>query len=155
MSQENETSIEARKENHKKIILEHLTTTPIVEIACKKTGIGRSTFYRWKKEDDDFSQAVEESIASGSALISDMAESQLIKSIQNGNMTGIIFWLKSRHPSYTNKLEVTAKTKEDEALTPEQQMVVEKALELASLTKNNNQQYESNQQTRSDSNDDK
>lgn len=143
---EDKNTIEIRQEKEKQSIIDQLKTTPVVEIACKKAGVRRSTYYRWKKEDKAFAKAAEESLQNGSSLISDMAESQLIKSIQEGNMTGIIFWLKNHHPAYANKLELTAKIKEDEELTPEQQEVVKQALQLASLT--NPEEYEQIEPTR-------
>ena len=131
---EDKTTIELRQEKNKQDIIEYLRKTPVVEIACKRVGIGRSTYYRWKKEDKVFAKTAEESLQIGSLLINDMAESQLIKAIQNGNMTGIIFWLKNHHQTYANKLELSAKVKNDEELTMEQKKVVKQALRLASLT---------------------
>lgn len=137
---QDKTTIELRQEKNKQSIIEQLKKTPVVEIVCKKAGVGRSTYYRWKKDDKEFAKATEEALQAGSSLISDMAESMLIKAIQDGNMTGIIFWLKNHHPTYANKLELTAKVKEDEELTPEQKEVVKQALQLALLT--NNKEYE-------------
>ena len=129
---QNKTTIELRQEKNKEDIIEQLKKTPVVEIACKKVSIGRATYYRWRKEDKVFAQTADESLQTGSSLISDMAESQLIKAIQDGNMTGIIFWLKNHHRVYASKLELTAKVKDDEELTPEQEEVVKQALQLAS-----------------------
>lgn len=131
-----QTSVAARQERQKNSVLEQLKKTPVVEIACKKVGIGRSTYYRWRKEDASFLEATHNALETGCSLINDMAESQLIKAIQDGNMTGIIFWLKNHHYQYTNKLEVTAKVTESEVLTEEQQAVVKRALTLASLIDN-------------------
>lgn len=130
------TGVAARQERQKNSLLEQLKKTPVVEIACKKVGVGRSTYYRWRKEDTSFLEATHDALETGCGLINDMAESQLIKAIQDGNMTGIIFWLKNHHQQYTNKLEVTAKVAESEALTEEQQAVVKRALTLASLIEN-------------------
>jgi len=60
--------------------------------ACKTIGIGRTTYYLWMKNDKDFKaevEAVEESLI-------DYAESMLMKQIREGNMTGIIFFLKTK-----------------------------------------------------------
>ena len=66
-----------------------------------------------------------------------MAEAKLLDAIKDRNMTAIIFWLKHHHPMYATKVEVTAKLKREiKELSPEQQAIVEKALELASLTPN-------------------
>ena len=77
----------------KDALLEELAKYPIIQIACQRTGVGRSTFYKWKKQDKKFSD-----------IADDMAESQLIKAIGNGNMTGIIFWLKNNHADYTDRV---------------------------------------------------
>ena len=120
---------------NKDLLLEQLRKTPIVQIACDKAGISRATYYRWRKEDEEFSTAADQAIHDGSLLVNDMAESQLMAAIRDRNMTAIIFWLRHHHHSYTNKLEVTAHLKHlDQPLTPEQQAIVEQALKLAALT---------------------
>lgn len=123
----------ARQMHNKAIILEQLQKAPIVQIACEKTGISRATYYRWRKEDDSFAHSADEAIAAGVLLINDMAESQLLSSIRDQNMTAIIFWLKNRHPAYTTKLEVTPKTSSNEPLTDEQEEAIRRALSLASF----------------------
>lgn len=118
----------------KELLLEQLKKTPIIQIACEKSGIGRATFYRWKKEDEKFALKADEALIEGSALVNDIAESQLMSAIKDKNLTAIIFWLKNHHPSYATKVEVTARLKaENEILTPEQEALVTRALKLASL----------------------
>lgn len=95
-------------DEEKNTLLDNLRQMPIVELACKKTGIGRSTFYRHKKEDKEFSRAVEEAIQEGESLISDLSESQLISLIRDGNFQAIQLWLKHHHKKYSEKLEITA-----------------------------------------------
>jgi len=129
-----EVSIQKRMDKNKELLIEQLKKTPIVQIACEKTGVGRATFYRWKKEDEEFAKLADEAISEGNELINDMAESQLMAAIRDGNLGGIIFWLKHHHPRYATKVEVTARLKhDDENLTPEQEVLVTKALKLAAL----------------------
>lgn len=45
-----------RQSGEKKILVEQLEKTPVVQIACEKSGVGRSTYYRWIKEDSEFSK---------------------------------------------------------------------------------------------------
>jgi predicted DNA binding protein len=124
-------AIVVRIEKEKELLLEQLKKTPIVQIACEKTGIGRATYYRWRKEDSKFSNAADAAILEGSLLVNDMAESQLLGAIREGNMTSIIFWLKHHHPAYETRIELRqAFTRPDEALTDEQNEAVKKALEL-------------------------
>lgn len=118
------------KTDYKKALIEQLRKTPIIEVACKKTGIGRATFYRWKKDDTDFANDAEFAIQEGSQLVNDMAESQLINAIKNGNLTGIIFWLKNHHKQYSPKLEVTTKSG-DLPLTDDQRELIRKSLAMA------------------------
>ncbi len=114
----------------KKAILEQLKKTPIIQVTCEKLGISRATFYRWKKKDEKFAEEVDLALQEGSQLINDMAESQLITAIKNGNLTGIIFWLKNHHKNYSPKLEVTTKNTEI-PLNDEQKEIIRQSLNMA------------------------
>ena len=114
----------------KKAILEQLKKTPIIQVTCEKLGISRATFYRWKKKDEKFAEEVDLALQEGSQLINDMAESQLITAIKNGNLTGIIFWLKNHHKNYSPKLEVTTKNTEV-PLNDEQKEIIRQSLNMA------------------------
>lgn len=127
--------------NKKLELVEQLKRTPIIEVACKKIGIGRATFYRWKKKDQKFAEEADFALHEGSQLVNDMAESQLITSIKNGNMTGIIFWLKNHHKQYSPKLEVTTKSA-DLPLTEEQKETIRKSLSMAFNLSVNNEENE-------------
>lgn len=122
-----------KTKNEKQLLIEQLKKTPVVQVACEKVGIGRASFYRWKSDDEKFATAVNEAISDGNGLVNDMAESQLMSAIRDKNLTAIIFWLRNHHPSYATRVEVTAKLKHDEELTPEQEELVMKALKLASI----------------------
>jgi ACT domain-containing protein len=121
-----------RQETNKELLIDQLKKTPIIQVSCEKVGIGRATFYRWRKDDSEFAQRADEAIAEGSYLINDLAESQLISSIKNSNLGAIVFWLKHHHPNYATRIEVTTNQR-IEALTEEQQEVVTKALTLTGL----------------------
>lgn len=127
-------AIEARQIKKREMILDRLRRNPIVQVACQKIGIGRATFYRWKQEDPEFASTAEAAIREGEALINDMAESQLLSAIRDKNMTAIIFWLKHHHQAYTTRVEITSGTKPaEEILSPQQETVLAKALQLAAL----------------------
>lgn len=127
-------TIEKRQSKNKEQLLEVLKKTPIVQIACEKAGVGRATYYRWRKEDAEFTQASDQALLDGSLLVNDMAESQLMSAIKDKNMTAIIFWLKHHHPAYATKVEVTTTSKDKEIyLTDEQKELLNKALEMAAL----------------------
>jgi predicted DNA binding protein len=118
----------------KSLIIDQLKKTPIIQIACEKVGVARATYYRWKKQDTVFAKEADEAIVTGELLINDLAESQLLSAIKDKNLTAIIFWLKHHHARYATRVEVTAQLRRaPEELTPEQEAVVMKALELAAL----------------------
>jgi hypothetical protein len=128
------SAVDKRQTKNKELLLEQLKKRPIVQFACEKSGIGRATYYRWRKEDPEFTEKADQALLEGSLLVNDMAESQLMSAIRDKNLTAIIFWLKNHHPNYATKVEVTAKLKADsESLTPEQEALVTKALQLAAL----------------------
>ena len=137
MDEQKENKIEIRKSQDKQILIEQLKKTPIIQLACEKTGIGRATYYRWRKEDEKFAEDADDAIHLGEQLVNDMAESQLLSAIRDQNMTAIIFWLKHHHKNYATRVELSGKIKaECNQLTPEQQEAITKALGLASLIDN-------------------
>ena len=77
----------------------------VVTVACKKADIPRSTYYKWLKEDEMFSMAVQE--IENIAL--DFAESQLHKQIGDGNTSATIFYLKTKGKKrgYIERQEIT------------------------------------------------
>lgn len=129
-------SVAVRIKKDKELILEQLKKTPIVQLVCEKLGISRATFYRFKQNDETFSEAADKALREGTMLVSDMAESQLVSAIRDRNMTAIMFWLKHHHPSYKTSITVNGSILHvAEKLTPEQQKVVRDALELSALGK--------------------
>ena len=95
-----------KTEHHKKAILEALEKSlGVVTTACKKVGIGRTTFYEWMKEDEEFRNQVDD--IQNIAL--DYAESQLHKQIGEGSTSATIFYLKTKGKSrgYIERQEIT------------------------------------------------
>ena len=120
-------NLASRIKQDKDILLDHLEKTPIVQIACEKSGIGRSTYYRWMEQDKKFARSAKRALSKWVAIMNDLAESQLLKSVRDGNMTAIIFWLKSRHIAYGNKLEIID-TPDKEVLTKAQKETIARVL---------------------------
>lgn len=87
-------------EKQKKALVTELRKTPIVQIACDRVGVGRSTYYKWRAKDSVFARAASRAIEAGRFRVNDIAESHLMKLIQDYNLTAIIFWLKHNHPKY-------------------------------------------------------
>ena len=119
----------------KRAFLDQLKRTPVVQVSCEKTGVSRATVYRWRKENGKFAKEMDEAITEGVALANDLAETQLLNSIRERNMTGIIFWLRNRHEAYKSKLQVEGRLVTTEELTDEQRILIEKALKLVGLNK--------------------
>ena len=121
----------------KTAFLEQLKKTPIVQVACEKTTLSRASYYRLRKEDENFKKQADEALLEGSLLVNDLAESQLITAIKDRNLTAIQLWLKTHHPQYANRLEVQGKvTVENEPLSNEQQELIKKALSLVGIIPN-------------------
>lgn len=129
--------LQDRTQQNRQLMVEQLKKTPVVQIACEKVGVARSTFYRWKDEDPKFAKEADEALAEGVSLINDMAESQLLSAIRDRNISAIFYWLNHRHSAYSNKLEITTKSADTEKLTQEEQDLVTKALKHAALLKSN------------------
>ena len=64
----------------------------IVSAACEKVGISRQTFYRWKREDQEFAAAVDD--VEERAL--DIVESYLFNGIKAGDSRLIIYYLNNK-----------------------------------------------------------
>jgi len=80
-------------EQDKKRLLESLERSlGVVTTACKQAQIGRTTHYRWLSEDKAYRQAVNDL----KSVALDFAESKLHGSIADGNVTAIIFYLKTQ-----------------------------------------------------------
>lgn len=100
-----------KKDTLKKNLLKALENTyGIVTDACKQANISRSTYYKYYKQDKQFKADVDD--INNTAI--DFVESQLFKLIGEGNITGIIFFLKTRGKArgYSEKFEVEQTVKE-------------------------------------------
>lgn len=125
-------TIQKRQKKEKAVLLEHLEKTPIIQFACEKTGVSRATFYRWKLDDKEFAEKADKALQEGVALMNDYAESQLISSIRDKNMTAIIYWLKHRHKEYSNRIQVTGYLEHKNVeISAEYRELIEKALDLS------------------------
>lgn len=126
-----ENKITKRQQKEKELIIENLKKIPIIEVACTKSGVSRATYYRWRKQFADFDKQADEALDEGVKFINDMAESQLLTAIKDGNISAIFYWLNHRHNAYGNKVEITTNNKlQDEPLTDEQKEAMKVALGL-------------------------
>jgi len=95
-----------QKRAMKKSICEILEKSPIIESACQKVGISRMTLCRWRKEDSNFNQQIEEVLAVSRESVNDLAENKMIQGINEGNSSLIRFWLCHNSPRYKRKPDV-------------------------------------------------
>lgn len=124
-----DNKITRRQKKEKELLIENLKRIPIVEIACQKSGVARATYYRWKQKSVVFAKQADEAIEEGIKLINDMAESQLLSSIKEGNTSAVFYWLNHRHSAYGNKVEITTNNQlKDTPLTEEQKDAIKTAL---------------------------
>lgn len=120
----------------KQLLLEQLKKTPIILVACEKTGISRPTYYRWRKESKQFSKVADEAISLGELLVTDLSESQLITLIKEKNFQAIQLWLRQHHPKYAAKLEISGKIEHAEGpLNTKQKSIIRQALRLSMINK--------------------
>src|SRR3990167_2152319 len=108
-----------KKNKKKDDFLAELRKIPIIQVACEKVGLSRTSVYRWKDEDPEFKKEMEKAMADGEAFVNDMSESQLLTLIKEKDWSAISFWLRHHHSAYKNKLEISTK-EVDETLSPEQ-----------------------------------
>lgn len=86
--------------------IEVLSETPLINHACKKTGIARSTVYRWLKDIPEFRNAVEDTLKIGRENVAEIAEGKLMKMIHEGNYKAIRYYLDNNSPRYMPKRTV-------------------------------------------------
>ena len=113
-------------------VLEYLRSIPIVEVACKKSGVARSTYYRWRNDDLEFLRQSEEALQDGIDIINDLTESQLISLIKEKKFQAVQFWLRHNHQRFLlkEKEHSLIKTKREIPLSKEQEKTLKQALTL-------------------------
>ena len=84
----------------------------IVSTACNRSGISRSSFYKWYKEDEEFRKKVDEI----DNVKLDYVESKLFKNIENEKEKSIIFYLqhKGHKRGYIQKQNINLTSNEEE-----------------------------------------
>ncbi len=148
------SSADMKQDKQKELMVEQLKKTPIVQVACEKLGIGRSSYYRWRQEDKKFEKDCDDAIKEGRNLVNDVAVSQLLSAIRTGNMTAIMFWLKHFDENFKTKIEISGSVKQvREELTEEEMALFLESLKLAGFSEkqiniNSNKETNDNDQPR-------
>ena len=125
-------TIDERQVDDKKKLIATLKELPIVLGACKRTGISRDTYYRWRQEDKAFRRESGDALNQGIESVCDMSEGQVIKLINEGKLPACIFWLRNNNPRYGSKNKIHTAIGSTEDMTPEEKTMVLEALKLAS-----------------------
>lgn len=101
------------KDNDEKLkIIEVLRETPFISYAVKKIGVSRSTIYRWMESDQEFKEQINKATTEGHGRISDLAEMNLIKKIETGNLGAIKYYLSHNNRRYLPRRSYTEPVKE-------------------------------------------
>ncbi len=83
-----------------KRFLETLSEVANVSYACKKHGISRQTYYRWRAREEYFAILADAAFLSGEEAVNDMAEMGALKKVEQGDWRAIQYWLSRRHPKF-------------------------------------------------------
>ena len=94
-------TLSVETDKNKKALLKELRRAGIVQLACERTGVGRATYYKWRADDNTFARAADRALEAGQFFINDIAESRLVRLIQNDDLKAIRLWLQHNHPKYT------------------------------------------------------
>lgn len=100
------------KKNLKPTILKELEENfGVIQIACKKVGVVRDTFYRWCEEDPKFKAGVEKATESGKVKRLEIALAHHIRKLGDGEDRAVYFELTRRHPDYVQILKAIVEGK--------------------------------------------
>ena len=133
-----ETMIEERQDKDKRAMVEALKEMPIIQVACKRAGIGRATYYRWKMEDGNFAKECDVALREGIEFINDMSESQIVQLIKERKLPAINLWLRFNNPRYGGKTAPRSPVLMAADLSPEEERLFKKALALSAETPRKN-----------------
>jgi hypothetical protein len=133
MNAKQRKAVDERIVKGKRKFLEILEKSPVIAIACERSGVSKATFFRWKDADKEFVKKVESAMSEGNSLISDIARAQLISLVKEKNFAGIKFWLQNKDPEFRPRIEVEGQMKVIEQLSPEEEALLRRALHLVAL----------------------
>lgn len=88
------------KRKAQKELVKELEKNYLLQRACNKLGLTRSTVYRWMQEDEEFATAIRHAQAIGRRYMSDFVESKLLKNIEAQEQRAIEFWLRNNNEHY-------------------------------------------------------
>ncbi|MEI6042514.1 MAG: hypothetical protein WCQ00_03030 [bacterium] len=89
-------------DDQKEILLSELRKHGIIDFACKKAGIARSSYYRLLKI-KRFRKLVREAKLEGIDVNNDTAESVILNGIRSKDVGCAKYWLEHNHPRYKKR----------------------------------------------------
>lgn len=113
-------------------LVQHLRDIPIATYACQRIGVPKATYYKWRKIDQIFREASDEAIITGKLTLNDVAKSQLVKLIKEGDYRSISFWLKHNDADFGSKLTLKIED-ETRKYDPEELKLMATAMKNAGL----------------------
>lgn len=119
-----------KTKDDKNRFLETLEKMPFISHASKQAGIDKATIYRWRKKDKKFNAKVEDALAISRSALCDVAESQVIKKINQGDFRASKFFLENNDKRYIRPRAITIinNSGKDDVLTEEQKKKLDKIL---------------------------
>ncbi len=91
------------------------------------------TYYRWIKQSKPFKKEVEEAMKVGNEVVCDVAETQLLNLVKDGEFGAAKFVLQSLSKKYSTKVEVKHKVADQELTEEERQSVQDAIIKLKSI----------------------
>lgn len=79
----------------------------LVSTTCRKVGISRSTYYKWRKDDSQFADRADEV----KELQKDVVEALILKKMKDGDTAMLIFYAKTqmKDRGYVERTEIVGK----------------------------------------------
>lgn len=105
-------------------VLESLKNGVSLFEACKQADVGWSTFWKWRKQDKELDDEVNQIIEARTQIVEDA----LFKAAIEGNVTAMIFWLCNRRPDRwknINKAELSISSDIDQAIIAIRKIITE------------------------------
>ncbi|MBN2789913.1 MAG: hypothetical protein JXR69_06965 [Candidatus Delongbacteria bacterium] len=126
---DNSTKLNKLSQKKKAFIQVFAGTYGNITKTAEAVGIDRGTYYNWIKSDLEFKQAIEE--VEPEEMLIDIVESQLLEKIKSGDITAIIFFLKTKGQKrgYTEKQHIVQEEKKGLTIiveSEEQKRMIEK-----------------------------
>lgn len=126
-------TIKKRQDRDKQALIEQLCRLPITQVAYEKVGITRMTASRWRKASKKFAEDMDAAMEEGREFINDLAESQVITLIRQGEIKAVRLWLQHNHKRYADKLELTGSAIAERPMTPVEKALLKQAFKHSSL----------------------